>query len=377
MQAPKRVSLISDVAVILRKAIREGEVRGQLPNVRSLSRDLSVSVPTVLGAIKLLGEEKLVEVRQGYPTRILSPGRQAGSRKGQEPRKVVILGFPPEEIEKSLYHREVADFLRRIQIQVELHQIQKKIWGLTDREVDRLMSSYQADCWVLVGCPPQVQRQFSEKELPCILAGGTALPELSIPDIEIDFSALYRHAAHQFLNLGHERIHLIIGDRSAAKNPQSISEFLETIQKRFPGQTRNMVVQEYDGSLTGLRSLLETLFAGPVKPTGLCVALVSRMIFAQSWLLSEGYRIPAEVSLICRDSDDLIDCLVPKPARYEHSFKLAVRRLVRMIAAKVEHAPVKEHTTYMAEFVKGETLGPAPEVNGVRKFGGIEPPIFV
>ena len=361
MQAPKRVSLISDVAESLRKAIREGEVRDQLPNVRRLSRDLSVSVPTVLGAIKLLGEEKLVEVRQGYSTRILSPERQAGSRKGQEPRKVVILGFLPEEIERSLYHREVADSLRRMQIQVELHQFHKKIWGLTDREVDRLMSSYQADCWVLVGCPPQVQRQFSEKDLSCILAGGNALPGLSIPDIEIDFSALYRHAAHKFLNLGHERIHLLIGDRSAAKNPQSIDVFVKTIQKRFPDQTRKLVVREYNGSLVGLRSLLEELFAKPIKPTALCVALVSRMVFTQSWLLSSGYRIPTEVSLICRDSDELIDCLVPEPARYEYSLKLAVRRLVRMIAAKVEHAPVKEHTTYVPEFVEGDTLGPAPQ----------------
>lgn len=364
MQPPKRFSLILDVAEVLRKAIRDGEVRDRLPNVRSLSRELNVSVPTVLGAIKLLGEDGLVEVRQGHPTRILLPEKRIGHLKDHEPRRVVILGFPPEEIEKNLYHREVADALRRMNIQVEMHQFQKKVWGLTDREFDRLTSRYRADCWVLAGCPPQVQRQFSEKDLPCILAGGVALPGLRIPDIEIDFCALYRHAANQFLNLGHERIHLIIGDRSAAKNPQSIVAFVEAIQKRFPGQTRKRVVREYDGSLADLRLLLENLFAESIKPTGLCVALVSRMVFAQSWLLSEGYRIPDQVSLICRDSDDLIDCLVPEPARYEHSFKLAVRRLVQMITAKVEHAPVKEHTTYMPEFVKGKTLGPAPEVMG-------------
>jgi len=55
------------------------------------------------------------------------------------------------------------------------------------------------------------------------------------------------------------------------------------------------MVREYDGSLVGLRSLLEELFAKPIKPTALCVALVSRMVFTQSWLLSIGYRIPTEV----------------------------------------------------------------------------------
>jgi DNA-binding transcriptional regulator YhcF (GntR family) len=361
MQAHKRLSLIVGVAETLRKAIGEGEVRDQLPNVRSLSQDLNVSVPTVLGAIKLLDEEGLLEVRQGHPTRILSSAGNILTKKGQTSHKVVILGFPPERIESSLYYREVEDALRRMDIEVEFHQFEKKIWGLTGREFDRLLARYQPDCWVLANCPPKVQNQFSEKGLPCILEGGAALPGLSIPDLEIDFSAVYRHAAHQFLNQGHKRIHFLIGDRSAAKNPQSIETFLGVIRERFPEVTRKSVVQEYDGTLADLRLVLERLFAGEVKPTGLFVALVSRMIFTQSWLLSNGYRIPEEVSLICRDSDEFVDCLVPEPARYAHSQKLAVRRLVRMILAMVEHTPLKDHTTFVPEYVPGETLGRAPE----------------
>lgn len=364
MEAPRRRSLISGVADILRKAISEGEVSGHLPNVRCLSRDLNVSVPTILGAIKLLGEEGSVEVRQGHPTRIVLSDEQPEIPQIQQDRRVVILGFPPEDTEKCIYYREVADSLRRMNVHVEFHQFTKKIWGLNDREFERLTRRYSPQCWVLVGCPPLVQRRFSEGNLPCILAGGTALPGLSIPAFEVDFSALYQHAANQFLNFGHERIHLLIGDRSAAKNPQCIDKFVETVQKRFPEQNRNGIIKEYDGSLPGLRSILENLFAERLQPTGLCVALVSRMVFTQSWLLSERYRIPTDVSLICRDSDRTLECLVPEPARYETSLNVATRRLVRIIMAKVERIPIKMHTANEPEFVKGETLGPAPKTHG-------------
>lgn len=360
MLAPTRLSLISGVADSLRGAIEAGEFVSQLPTVRALSRDLCVSVPTVLAAVKILAEEGYVKVSQGCPTKIVYEAVLKPAPVGMASKKVVFLGFPPDYIEESVYYREVADILTRNGCVVERHQFRKKIWGLTKREFERLVQGRQADCWVLVGGPPEVQEFFAARKLTCLIEGSVARPGLAIPDFEMDYGAIYRHAANQFLNLGHRRIRLMISEKSATKNPESIDAFVQTVQARFPETTRRALVRIHDGTISGFKSGLEALFHEKEKPTALFVALVSRMIMAESWLLSSGYKIPGDVSLICRDSDEMIPFLVPMPAHYAHSEKQAIRRLVRAIMARVEHKPVKEHTLIIPEFIKGETLGPPP-----------------
>ncbi len=355
MLVPPRYSLVSNVAHSLRTAIETGEICEFLPNVRVLSRELSVSIPTILAAVRILTDEGLVEVRQGYPTKILSSVRPAHAR-AEAAQRVVFLGFSAENIETSGYFREVAEQLRKLGCVVELHQFVKKVPGLKARDLERFSAGERVGCWVLIGAPPRVQEMFADRKLPCLIGGGVAGQGLSIPDFEVDYCAVYRHAAHQLLNLGHQRIHLLIEERSANKNPASLEAFVSAVRERHPDQNHRSLIKTHDGSTSQIKSLLDSLFAPHEKPTALFVALVSHLVLAQSWLMGRGYRIPQDVSLICRDCDEVIQYLDPLPAHYSHSEKQSSRLLVRTISSVLNKLPTKKHTLVMPEFVKGESL---------------------
>lgn len=358
MHVPARHSLIGGVAESLRGAIKNGEFRDHLPGVRHLGRELCVSVPTILEAIKLLEAEGLVVVKQGCPTKIVTPAQNRDSGLSADRKTVVLLAYPPIPMDE-LHFRDMMDRLRKQGYEVSLNRMGS--WSFSLPEMKRLVALHPTACWVLMGGPVAAQEFFSDRKLPCLVACGSSGEGVHLPDFEMDFSALYRHVANQFLNLGHRHFHLILGEQSARKNPKCLEDFVEVVRQREPNRKMEDLVLTYDGSPEGLKVLLGKLFEQAEKPTGLCVALVSRYILTQGWLQTKGYRIPEDVSLICRDGDDLMECIMPAPAHYAYRVDVYGRRLARAIATLLETGRVKGHTLLIPEFVKGDSLGPVPK----------------
>lgn len=362
MQIPIRHSLVSEAAQSLRAAIFSGEFKDCLPGVRTLSQKLDISVPTLLEAIKVLEKEGLVAVRQGCLSQILL-SHKSGARKSRRPKEAFFLIFSPTVLDE-ISIRDVMDHLRMQGYSVKIQTFGS--WRLSSAELERLTTQNRSDCWVLMSSPPDVQKFFADRGLPCMVACGTAQEGLVLPDFEIDFSAIYRHAANLFLNLGHQNFHLLLGERSARKNPASLDAFVSAVRGRLPERSASQLVKTYNGSTKDLQLLLKTLFSVRNKPTGLLVAFVSRYTLVQCWLLAQGYRIPQDVSLICRDADGFMDCLIPSPSYYTYHAKRYSRRMARTIIAILESRRVKKHTLLIPDFFRGDSLGPAPRRKTVK-----------
>lgn len=357
MHVPTRHSLIAGVVESLKEAIKTGEFRDHLPGVRHLGRELCVSVPTILEAIKVLEADGVVAVKQGCPTRVLSPGESPAKKLKSGRKTAVLLGYPSVQLDES-HHRDMMDRLRKQGYEIIHHQMGS--WSFSLPEMKRLVALHPTACWVLMGGPVAAQEFFAAAKLPCLVACGSSGDGVHLPDFEMDFSALYRHVANQFLNLGHRRFHLIIGEQSAQKNPRCLEAFVTAVRQREPDRKTEDLILTYDYSTAGLMVLLEKLFGQPEKPTALCVALVSRYIFTQGWLQTNGFRVPEDVSLICRDGDDLMDCIFPAPSHYAYRSEVYGNRLARAIASLLETGRVKDHTLLIPEFVKGDSMGPVP-----------------
>jgi DNA-binding LacI/PurR family transcriptional regulator len=357
---PNRPSLIAGAAESLKKAIESGEISGVLPNVRTLSDNLCVSVPTVVAAVKILARDGYVEARQGRPTRVVFSGDCPEVPPESGHRKIVFVGFGLEILLRSEHYRDVADRLQKLDFDVELTQFTKKTWQQGHEEFGRTISKIKVACWVLVEAPSLVQKWFSDRKLPCLVCSGVADAEVSFPDFEMNFEAVYRHCANQFLNLGHERIHLLIEESCAAKNPKSIDAFVETVQKHLPEASSSDLVKIHDGTPENCEIILQRLFAQKIKPTGLCVVWVNYYILTQSWLQTRGFKIPEDVSLVCRDGDKSIHFLRPTSAHYTIKSSDGIhRQVVRAILAVVERTTGKEHTLVLPEFFHGESLAAA------------------
>lgn len=355
MHVPGRHSLIAGVAESLREAIESGEFRQHLPGVRHLGRELCVSVPTILEAIKVLEAEGFVVIKQGCPTKIIASPRKSGSESAPGQKTAVLLAYSPISLDE-LHFWNVMDRLRKQGYDIVPHQMGS--WNFSLSEMERLVALHPGACWILMGSPANVQEFFADRKLPCLIACGSAGDGVHLPDFEIDFTAVYRHVANQFLNLGHRNFHLILGKQSAQKNPRCLEAFVAEVHKREPDRKVEDLILTYDNSVEDLKNLLERLFAQAAKPTGLCVALVSRYILTQGWLQAKGYKIPEDVSLICRDGDDLMDCIIPAPAHYAYRAEVYGHRLARAIGTLLETGRVKDHTLLIPEFVKGDSIGP-------------------
>jgi len=358
MHVPTRHSLIAGVVASLREAIKTGEVRDHLPGVRHLGRELCVSVPTILEAIKVLEADGVVAVKQGCPTRVLSPGKSPAKKLESGRKTAVLLAYPTVKLGDSPL-RDVVDRLGKQGYEIMPHRMGGG--NFSRSEMERLVALHPAVCWVLMGSPVATQEFFAARKLPCLIACGSSGDGVHLPDFEMDFSALYRHVANQFLNLGHRRFHLIIGEQSAQKNPRCLEAFVAAVRQREPDRKTEDLILTYDYSTAGLKVLLEKLFGQAEKPTALCVALVSRYIYTQGWLQTKGFRVPEDVSLICRDGDDLMDCIFPAPSHYAYRSEVYGNRLARAIATLLETGRVKDHTLLIPEFVKGDSMGPVPK----------------
>ena len=358
MRAPTRHSLIAGVAESLREAIKSAEFRDHLPGVRDLGRELCVSVPTILEAIKLLESEGAVAVKHGCSTKIILPMRARDSKRVSDRKTAVFLAYPSVPLGDPPL-RDAMDRLRKQGYDIVPHRMGGG--KFSPSEMERLVALHPAACWVLLGGSVAVQEFFATRKLRCLVALGSSGDSAHLPDFEMDFSALYRHVANQFLNLGHRRFHLILGDPSARKSPKFLEAFVAEVQKREPDRKAEDLVLIYDSSVEGLKALLEKIFGQVEKPTGLCVGFVSSYILVQGWLQSKGYRIPEDVSLICRDGDYLMDYIIPAPAYYAYREEVYGHRLARAITALLETGRVKAHTLLMPEFFKGDSMGPAPK----------------
>jgi DNA-binding LacI/PurR family transcriptional regulator len=55
---------------------------------------------------------------------------------------------------------------------------------------------------------------------------------------------------------------------------------------------------------------------------------------AATWLPERGKRIPADISLICREDDSFLQYLVPRPGSYQYSprnFTLKIDKVVQRL----------------------------------------------
>ena len=358
MRIPHRVSVVDEVAGSLREAIRNRELIDHLPSVRKLSSQMHVSVPSILGAIRILQAEGLVQSHTGKPTQILS-NHKTPEREERRAQQVIFLTFASNWIAGSDYYQRVLSGLRDFGLQIRVLECVYIRAGMIQREMEKIILTESPDCWVLLGPPEEVQSLFARYGLACIIDGVT-IPGLPLPDFEVDYDALYRHAVNHLQQKGHSKIVLITTEQSARMNPDSIETFRSVVGRVSSATMLWQPVHTYDGTSERFHNVLESLFLRSENaPTAIMVATVKRVAGALTWLMNRGLRIPEDVSLISRDFDDLLEGLHPPPSHYKQP-PSTFNRFIRAILAILDNKHIRSHHRIMTDFVPGGTVAPAP-----------------
>lgn len=354
----ERPSLARITADLLQGAIESGEYGHFLPGLRPLSRKVQVSIPVLSNAIYLLQEQGLVQTAPGKRTRILSQHRK--NKTTEEPQTIIFLTFTRNWIAGYSHYQAVIDELQGRKFAVQVIEIRDASLEQQLVEINGVLEQIRAACWVLIGAPAEIQRVFASQRLPCIL-DGIAAPGVALPDFEVDFEALYRHAVRHLQNLGHRRIVLLAAAHSERINPRSFEVFRSVVRSRIPKGERWEPVRTFDGSPEETRTVLERLFlTGQPRPTALMVTSVNRVASTMTWLMQHGFRIPEDVSIISRDYEEILEYLHPLPTVYCQP-PTAPRRFVRGILKSLERKQPHRQIRLIPSFRDGKSTAPSSE----------------
>ncbi|WP_395738048.1 substrate-binding domain-containing protein [Prosthecobacter sp.] len=349
---PRRESLIHQVATILRKSIRDGVWAEFLPGELSLCESFQVSRETLRGALGILGQEKLISSSQGQRRRILTPATQ---NKTPRRRGVILLtSVRLEQMDGASIllidglRGQLAKHHLELQVQVSPACFTRK----PEKALAAMVQGSTMALWVLFSAPAAAQRWFMKQGLPCVLVGSLH-PGIALPSLDADYDAMGQHAANQLLSRGHRRLAVVIPKSVRAGDAYTVAAFRAACAKA-PGATLQLL--EHDGTPAGIQRCINSMLKES-PATGLFIAHARHVLTVMSSLTSRGLRIPADVSVISRDSESFLEFMVPRPTHYHIPPLVLAQKLSQVVLkmARGESVVAKSHLI-MPTLVAGETL---------------------
>jgi LacI family transcriptional regulator len=351
---PRRFSLITETASVLRQRIHEGEWSLRLPGEMELSTRLQVGRNTIRSALKLLEQEGLVVTRNGQRREIV-----ALLPSSHVPRRAVLLMAKPE----NEYPPSTSAWIRETQSRLENQGwcfrlfIEPGLYrGNPSGQLRALVTGSPDTVWILHRSTPSMQRWFQEGDFPVVLAGSRH-EGIELAQVEVDLRAVSRHAAGAFLARGHQRLAVLRPEGPFAGDAECVAGFRDAASR---GEVVELRCKGGPGSVvTVLRQYLRDRHPA----TGLFILHPDHCLTALSFLLSEGVQVPGDLSVICRDDEPYLALIHPEPARYRHSTRTFGSKLAALVARATGEKPLTAPTSLvMPRAVGGGTLGPAPPV---------------
>lgn len=349
---PHRKSLATQTSEILAREMRHGRWGKWLPEERELARLLQVSRFTVRRALDLLRQEGLLATQHGVGTLI----KVGPSRRRATPTNASVGVLLPRALEQFRYFPTlVVDDLKTLlydrgqTLMIHVHpQVQAR--GPAQL-LQKLVTQQRHACWLLMACGHDTQEWFSRNRIPAVVS-GTCDAALGLPFVCLDNHALGRHAALTLIQHGHRQAGALL----TRSNPALRTGLLDVFGPQT-GADAALTVCEVDDAAVSVARAVDRLLALPRRPTALFVAESNLYLAAFSRLAQRGVRVPADMSLLCRDDEPYLGSLLPAPVRYSKSPHTYAKLLLAHLAKVVDNEPLAQHGTYMMpEFLPGGTL---------------------
>jgi DNA-binding LacI/PurR family transcriptional regulator len=222
--------------------------------------------------------------------------------------------------------------------------------GSPEKRLEALTARLSGAVWILHRSTPAMQDWFQASGVRAVLAGARHTGIL-LPQVELDYHAISRHAAGQLIAHGHRCLALLQPEGALAGDAECASAFREA------AGTAEVLELRCRAGTTGVKEALRPLLRPSRKVTGLYVLHADHCVTALTFLQREGIAIPAAMSLICRDDAPYLDLLCPEPARYRYSIRALSSRLAAMVA-KLHSGPPKTglQALILPRFISGETV---------------------
>jgi len=198
-----------------------------------------------------------------------------------------------------------------------------------------------------------------KREIPSLVL-GSCYAGIHLPNLDIDYRAVCRHAAILLWRLGHRRI-CILAPRVRLGGDLAGEEGFQSALIQLSQRTKPPLILYHNGSVGDIRRVLDDCFSKTPAPTAFLATKSLHALTAISYLMRKGVRVPEDISLICRDDDDFMEHLIPSMAHYAVDLEVFARRCVRMLIQMATAGHLKPCAwRMMPQFVRGNTVAPPP-----------------
>ena len=358
---PKRITLVTQVAEVLRSGIMAREWVERLPAEAALAAQLQVSRMTLRSGMKILIREGLLQISKGRRASIRADRKSAGyPRRGRVVGIIFPAPVPPfATAPTGIYYNSYCDILHKAGIQTRFFSGLRFYQKDPAKPLEDLLHEAKADFWVLTMSTEPLQRWFARRQIP-VMVDGSCQSGVALPALDVDYRSVCRHAVGSLLGLGHTRIAFFSVESRAGGDVASVEGFEEGF-RTFPEFGGRPAIAYSEDSVDGIRTSLARLFRAENPPTALLCGRVGVTLMALTFLINRGLRLPRDVSLISRDSIPELAFVVPAVARYAIKPESYARRLARMTLNHFEGTlPARQHFI-LPVFTRGDSIGPCPK----------------
>jgi LacI family transcriptional regulator len=355
MQLPRRNSLVEQVTDLLRCDLRSGRWPDQLPGEHQLSDQLQVSRSTLRAALQVLHKEGLLlggRGRRRTVSRSTGSGPPVGSATIGAIMPVPLHRLPTRTI---IILDELRRHLQQAGFELKLHIVTQTGRLAGRRRLEQLVGQTRAACWILCSCSAELQRWFAEGRGPA-LVHGSCHEDIDLPFIRCDTTAACRHAVSRLRAKGHRHLGLLLPVSQFAGTLEIEMAFRQSTEDLPPAQRP---VRFHAGDAPAVERAILGLMRPVQRPTAIVTMMPGDALATCSLLLSRGYRIPQDVSVVSIFDDPSLSFLIPPLSRYGYDEYHFARRMTRLTIKLARQAGRPSSVSTLPHFVAGATIGPA------------------
>ncbi len=353
----RRASVADQAAAALREAIRQRAWGDLLPGEHELARRLNISRPSVRASLARLADDGIITIRKGCRTRVNA--QRADNPTGAPPTVCLVVPSSRESLGFSGHPVLMEMRAQFAVLGIGWEEIFDRSLGGRHPE-SRLASMVNGRhhvCWLLLGASATIQRWFEQAKVP-VLVLGSCHAGVELPSVDVDYHAIGWHASGCLAKADHLRVALVLPHRALAGDlacQRGLTEYIG--QREKPIEVIEVVAGP---SRAGLLAKLDSLLAKTHRPTAIFCIHVEHVLMVLVHLLRAGWKVPQDISLLCRETHTSLDLGLPELTRYRSPAVKQARQAVRVAQSMLagHHVPTKPHLI-MPAFVPGGTLARA------------------
>lgn len=337
----------------LRGMILDGRLRGVMPGVLRLEREMGVSRRALMAAIAGLEHEGLLEAHgTGKPRRIVADAVTGAARRRR--LRVRMLAYDEDSKRLPLF-LEILHRLRLAGHHADFASHTLTGMGMDVGRVSDWLGRNEADAWLVMAGSRAVLEWFATSGVPVFAIFGRHLRQ-PIAGGGPRYAPTMEKLAERLFGLGHRRI--VLMTRSERREPQPgppERAFLHKLEELgVPIGSYNL--PDWSEDADGFQQALISLFQ-LTPPTVLVLSEPAMFVASMQFLNGRGLAVPGDVSLVCLDDDPAFAWSRPVVSRVVWNPQPLVRAVTRWVGQVAAGGDPRKKVVIRTEFVEGGTVG--------------------